>query len=255
MRETDVLFTGTNMCMDNLSKMIRELPPVWNSLATEWIECVLANRKLTFEAALDEVLKNRNMTLDDAGFAAAATHIGELVTSFIRCYTREEIMRYLMNSDIDVTIHGMNWDVVYEEEGRPVNVHIKKEIGYLETPGLYKRSKILLNVMPWFKDGYHDRVATGLMSGTAVFTTGSKYLHEIYESENDDTREIWFYDEDHPERIPEQLNEMLRHPEKLQRSAVLGREKTEQTVTWKRSAEEIIRIVDEINGKYSTDQY
>ena len=39
-------------------------------------------------------------------------------------------------------------------------------------------ARIALNVMPWFKDGAHDRVFTAMLQGTAALTDDSRYLRE-----------------------------------------------------------------------------
>ena len=40
------------------------------------------------------------------------------------------------------------------------------------------RAKITLNVMPWFKNGAHDRVFNAMLNGSVSLTDGSVYLDD-----------------------------------------------------------------------------
>lgn len=45
-------------------------------------------------------------------------------------------------------------------------------------------AKVSLNVMPWFKDGAHDRVFNSILNGAVCVTDPSRYLEEeLHEGE------------------------------------------------------------------------
>ena len=47
------------------------------------------------------------------------------------------------------------------------------------------RAKISLNVMPWFKDGAHDRVFNSMLNGAVCLSDGSRYLDECLKDGED----------------------------------------------------------------------
>lgn len=74
-------------------------------------------------------------------------------------------------------------------------------------------SKISLNVMPWFKDGAHDRIFNSMCNGAVCITDHSKYLDEILTPDEN----ILFYDLKHMDKLPDIFAEALNDTKKLER--------------------------------------
>lgn len=60
-----------------------------------------------------------------------------------------------------------------------------------------------MNVMPWFKDGAHDRVFNSMLNGAVCFTDWSRYLTENLR----DGEDIFFYELDALECLPDMVQE------------------------------------------------
>ena len=60
-------------------------------------------------------------------------------------------------------------------------------------------SRLSLNVMPWFKDGAHDRIFNSMCNGAVCITDHSKYLDEILTPDEN----IIFYDLKQLDKLPE----------------------------------------------------
>ena len=80
-------------------------------------------------------------------------------------------------------------------------------------------ARIALNVMPWFKDGAHDRVFTAMLQGTVALTDDSRYLRE----ECRDGENICFYSLRALEQLPDQVVSLLEDPVRMAELAERGR--------------------------------
>jgi spore maturation protein CgeB len=74
-------------------------------------------------------------------------------------------------------------------------------------------SRLSLNVMPWFKDGAHDRIFNSMCNGAVCITDHSKYLDEILTPDEN----IIFYDLKQLDKLPEIFENALNDTDKLER--------------------------------------
>lgn len=80
----------------------------------------------------------------------------------------------LVDAGIQVDVFGKGWDEL--TCGHPENMILHPQTTSEECLKAIAASKISLNVMPWFKDGAHDRVFNSILNGTVSVTDTSKYL-------------------------------------------------------------------------------
>ncbi len=236
-REFDIVFTGGLFSLEDLENLMMEYPTDIRNLAFCMIEYMIDNRSVTNEEALKYALGVSGIEADaDAfrryGFLTAKTN------PFIRSYVREEQIRYLMAQGVKLDIFGDGWERV-DDRGNAV---IHSGVSYAESVELTAKSKISLNIMPWFKDGLHDRIPTSMLNGSAVVTDTSRYINENFVT-NGLGSELITFDISHPERTAEVLNAALSEPERLFEIAQRGRRKAEIFHTWEKRAEEFIKIV------------
>lgn len=78
-----------------------------------------------------------------------------VIDLYIRSYFRRKIICNLAENGIKVHIIGKDW----EKAGckKPENLVLLGQRDSLECLRYMKRSKVSVNIMPWFKDGVHDR--------------------------------------------------------------------------------------------------
>ena len=129
---------------------------------------------------------------------------------YVRHFVREEIMRFIVDSGVRIDIFGPGWERLGFD--RKKNVVLHDRVDYIESAKACTEAKLSLNIMPWFKDGLHDRIPTAMMNGSAVVTNSSRYINEIFKGEGDD---------------------------KLFQVAQRGRTNAINNMTWKNRAEEL----------------
>ena len=81
----------------------------------------------------------------------------------IRFYFRAEVIARLADSGIKVHTFGAGWDML--ECRHPENIITAGNVSSQECLDMISRSKISVNVMPWFKQGAHDRVFNSMLNG------------------------------------------------------------------------------------------
>jgi len=91
----------------------------------------------------------------------------------------------------------------------------------IDSPGCLKMladSRIALNVMPWFKQGAHNRVFNAMLCGTVSLTDSSVYLKEIIK----DGQQAVFYELNDWDGLSERVEYLLSHVSEAEEIAVSG---------------------------------
>ncbi len=170
----DVVFTASLFEIGEIERNIFSLPSAIQGIVLDTIDYLLFNRNISVEEGLFCVLEGKGIFCDNPDDHFAYSYATKIIYKYLRSYYREECIRYIMQSDIRLDIFGTGWDKL--EDAYSSNTYIHPTIPYYETAKLCQNSKVLFNVMPLFKDGSHDRIATAMLNCSAILTDHSKYL-------------------------------------------------------------------------------
>mgnify|MGYP001050369287 CR=1 FL=1 len=97
---------------------------------------------------------------------------------YIRTFYREQAVRTLADAGFKVHVFGKGWEKL--KCANPDNlIQNGRLIDSAACVRVIQNTKIALNVMPWFKDGAHDRIFTAMLNGAVSLTDDSIYLNEI----------------------------------------------------------------------------
>lgn len=149
-------------------------------IVNETIEFLLENPSETVEDRLEQMLIDNNIKLSDEElktFIHENVYIERKVSSFYR----EKLIETIAKSGVDLTIYGNGWK--NKEYVKLPNVHYEGFISPKEIITKIANSKIVINSMPWFKDGSHERIFNGIVNNAVVVTERNPYVNEIL-SEN-----------------------------------------------------------------------
>ena len=151
-------------------------------------------------------------------------------------FMNRRVLRILAESGLPLQIYGQDWERV--SWTRPANLAFSgKAVNSIDCVRAMARSKIALNVMPWFKDGAHDRIFTAMLQGAVPLTDDSRYLRENFK----DRDTLIFYRLDELEKLPIVVKELLKEPGQLYEIAVRAKALAGQSHTWRQRAE-VIRL-------------
>lgn len=199
------------------------------------IDFLLAHPDRTIESVIEEQLLQNGIHLPDEElrvFVSSCVYIERVVSS----YYREKIVGSVATAGIPLTIYGDGWGCC-DWINRP-NVHYGGRISPEDILLKMEDSKIILNTMPWFKDGSHERIFNAMLRGAVVVSETSSYLEEALPSD------AWVPFTLHPdcmENLAGQIKYMLSDNSVMQSIASAGYHHAATEHTWESRALELHR--------------
>lgn len=214
-RPIDVIFTGNYTPPGEFDQYIMRNGEEYAIFYNEIIDDLLSNPDQPDDAVIERhILKE----IPDADNRQLRKTIPNLIfiDTYIRFHFRGEVIRMLVDNGIKVHCIGSGWNKLCCRH--PENLTFTPGIlskGCLEA---IAQSKLSLNVMPWFKDGAHDRIFNSMLNGAVCVTDHSRYLDEILTP----NKNIVFYDLKQLEMLPFIVDGLLNdqmHMEQIQKDA------------------------------------
>ena len=233
-RTMDVIMTGNytppSFCEPHINWINEEYAAFYRGIINDLIE----NPNQTVEAA---ELKHceREMGKTPYDEIRIAMHRMIFIDLYVRNYWRGEAVKALVDAGITVDVFGKGWDELQCE--KPENLRIHPQTTSLACLEHLQHAKVSLNVMPWFKDGAHDRVFNSILNGAVCVSDKSKYLcEELAEGEG-----VCYYDLSELEKLPVIVQDLLQNEEKVQEILEKGKEKVRKSHTWDARAKQIVK--------------
>lgn len=201
-----------------------------------------------YQGIIDDLLVNPNQTVEHAELTACEREMGHtpydeiriamhrmiFIDLYVRNYWRGEAVKALVDAGITVDVFGKGWEELVCE--RPENLRIHPQTTSLACLQHLRHAKVSLNVMPWFKDGAHDRVFNSILNGAVCVSDRSRYLcEELKEGEG-----VCYYELGNLRQLPYIVQDLLQNENKMRDILANGIEKVRERHTWACRAEQLI---------------
>jgi len=235
-RHIDVLFVGSFIDYQKAREEWLAFPRSIVSVFEGILDCMLADETRGLEEAARCVLEGLGFYPNSKEFYRFFTHL-HLVDRFVRGYRRHQCLDILARSGLRVECYG-NWMEAKLDAGKKFT--IKPPIDMTETLAIVRQAKIVLNVLPGYIDGAHERIFTAMLGGAACVSDRSRFLEEEFV----DGQDILLYSHRNSGVLPEVLNTLIATPRKLREVAQNGREKTLHSHTWLERAKRLLTITE-----------
>lgn len=205
-RPIGLLFSGSYTPIDILLNEVYQVTEEGGlrDICFQMIDYMLMDSTMTIEEACLTALRDKGTNSSPRGLALILTQT-KAVDVYIRMCYRDRVVRTILEQGIEITVIGGGWDK--SDLFFYPNFHWISPIPFDETFQYMRKSKLILNVMPWFKAGTHDRIFNTLLSGACPVSDKSKWLEEKFKDKED----IAFYDLDNLEALPELIKELLQN--------------------------------------------
>ncbi|MBO5486459.1 MAG: glycosyltransferase family 1 protein, partial [Eubacterium sp.] len=197
---------------------------------------LLSQTSWTLEQAVETCLKEKGLILPEEDLRDTIRLFQDM-DGMLRSQVRANVVKTLADNDIKVHIYGEGWQFL---DCKQENLILHDRIPFDETIPLIADAKIVLNVMPWFKSGVHDRVYSAMLNECACLTDSSEYMNRTLT----DGEQAIFYSLEHLEELPDRVKGYLREPEKLKWIAHNGYEYAKDTQTWQYRAKQLLEIME-----------
>lgn len=206
-----------------------------------------------YRGIIDDLLAHPAQTVEEAALAHCEREMGKepndelrialhkmiFIDLYVRNYWRGLAVRTLVNEGITVHVVGKGWEEL-EDVTNPGNLIVHPQTDSQTCLRMLSESKVSLNVMPWFKDGAHDRVFNSILNGAVCVTDTSKYLcEELSEGEG-----VCYFTLEEIGRLPEIVRELLADEAQLRETLERGKKKVREKHTWAKRAETLAEWIE-----------
>lgn len=231
-REFDIIFTGNYTPPVTFERYMNRINEDYTAFYQHIVNELLTNTDMSMEQAME---KHMHLEIPDvseedlkAGMAAMI-----FIDLYVRFHFRGLVIKTLVDSGYIVHVFGKGWDLLPCEH--PENLICHGSINSYECICNMKNAKISLNVMPWFKNGGHDRIFNTMLSKSVCVTDESEFIKEQYSEGNDYIK----YSLSRINELPDKIAKILHDSKGSAEIAQNGYYKTKLAHTWKHRAEVI----------------
>lgn len=161
-----------------------------------------------------------------------------LADTYARAYFREKMLDVLFEAGQPVDLYGPNWEE-YAQKRQIDKKWVHPEISYEKTLEIQAEHGIVLNIMPWFKNGVHDRIFTAMAGHSVCLSDPSGYTRHTFSEGVDYVP----FELDHLEVLPELVKTLQADPVGTERIADSGWAAVQEKHLWGNRARELLQIL------------
>ena len=178
-RSIGILFTGTYTSFELVQRKLSGMNPDARRDVFEILSYMQADTNLTMEDAMTRFLETREKKIPDKIFRQFM-HYYHMADAAAAAWARDIVVRAILNAGIKLSVCGHGWNSLRRYDNTPYdNLEIIPEVTYHRSVDMAYDAMIILNVMPWFKDGIHDRVLTAAGHGAVILSDETSALNEL----------------------------------------------------------------------------
>lgn len=236
-RAYDIVFTGNYTPVEHLYREIDRQGAEYRTFYYEIMEDMKAHPAVSIDAVLETHIRRDVGEVSTEELRAAIAGM-VFIDICMRSYFRGEIIKSLVEEEIPVHVFGANWDKL-DCKKKEYLIPNGREVDSLTCARAIADARISLNIMPWFKDGAHDRVFTAMLQHTLSLTDDSRYLWEIATG----GKELVYYSLEQRELLPELARNLLAKPEACAQIAENGYRLAAEKHTWRQRAGTLAKYI------------
>lgn len=236
-RRYDVTMVGNYTPPCQFEKYITRIDDEYTEFYYGMIDDLLAHPMRTVEEVAEEHTRREIPEVTEEELKMLMSKL-TFIDLYVRFTTRGGAVKALADAGIKVNVFGGGWDRL--DCNKPENLIIGNS---LDSAGCLKKlcqSKISLNVMPWFRDGAHDRIFNSMLNGALCLTDGSVYLDEVLK----DKENCRIYSTADIDALPDIVYGLLANPAGLQETIDKGYNMAKAAHTWEHRAELLHDLIE-----------
>lgn len=242
----DVVFIGSSYDPESLRQYwLKTSSKPISDLLDAASEITLSRLEVPYWSAVQQAAKALQVELTEKNYRGLCT--------FVDIYTRGIDRLNLIKSIKSGSIHLFGgtisrpagpvrgWAQLLSKQS---NITFHPAIPFQESLEVLKQSKICLNSMPFFKNGSHERIFTGLGCGALPITTQNLWVKDQFV----EGEELVTYRSGKWDEVNSKVDHYLTH--EVERSAIVdrGRAKVMQHHTWDHRVSELIQGLNSLQS-------
>ncbi len=239
-RKIEVLFAGRYVdYMETLNSVEKiNQTPSYKAIQDNLMKRMLDYPEDTYEESVRYCVKHSDLDSDENSVVWLEIMYHVYRASYEKF--RQDMIAALLERGQKVTVCGRGWEKFQTPHRDLLTVLDDREYMIEDVVELMKNSKVVLNTVPVFRAGAHERIFTAMLSGAVCATDENEYLHEIFSQD-----EILFYSVKEPDKLAEKIQYILSHTEEAESMTVKAFVKAMKGYTWGKSAEDILALLND----------
>lgn len=236
-RSKDIVFTGNYTPPGKFDKYITRIDDEYTDFYRSIIKDLITHPDLGMDEVFEIHLIREMDNPSDEDLKLCMENM-IFIDLYVRFHFRGLVVKTLVDSGFKVHVYGAGWELL--ECTHPENLIIygpKNSLGCLEA---IADGKISLNVMPWFKDGAHDRIFNSMLNGALCLSDDSTWLRKNLK----DRTEIVYYSLSEIEKLPDIVEGLLKNPEYTGEIIQNGYRKAKALHTWECRAKLLNELIE-----------
>lgn len=240
-RDIDVLYAGglpRDVAAGYIPQNLNEICGINSEeLCDKVLTALITNTKCTLETAIENYFRKQQIEVADEQLLQYI-RLFRFLDVYAISYYRERAIKLLIENGIHVTLYGPGWEKC-EWISHP-NLEYHPNVPPEEILTLMGRAKIVLNSMPNFKNGSHERIFNGMLAGAVVVSDTSRYLEEEAEGKNF----LYLYELKKQHELPEMITHILEHPQDAKQMTERAYKVAVEHHTWQKRAQKIEEYIE-----------
>lgn len=237
-RKYDVSFFGTYKDPAETIKPLHHYNDSMKRLVHQLINEVYRNPERTMEDALDGLLKSLGVPASDEEFREILKEL-DFADEYLRNKKRHDVVEAVVRHGIKVDVFGTGWEK-FQDGGGCLRIH--EPLGFHDVLLEMAESKIVLNTMPLFTDGSHERIFNSMGAKCICFTDKSSYLDEIFQH----GEELFYFSMNELDKLPIMVKAVLRKEYDIESIIEKAYGSVMKKHLWKHRAKEILDCLDKM---------
>ena len=229
-RVYDLVFTANYVPLAPLAQKISMQEPEYRIFYQGILDDLLSDPLQSMDQVFERHIKEELGYVSDGELCGAMAGMA-VIDLYVRTYFRGEAVRTLAECGLKVDVFGAGWEELSCKKPQNIVRH-GGQVTSERCVEAVQNARLSLNLMPWFKDGAHDRIFTAMLQQTVALTDDSRYLREQFA----DGRELQYFSLKETAALPEIASALLRDTQVLEEMAVRGRKKALASHTWQQRA-------------------
>jgi hypothetical protein len=234
----DIVFTGNYTPPQTFDKHITRIDEEYTAFYHAIIDDLITHPERTMEEVFEFHIKKEMGEISEDELKLCMENM-IFIDLYVRFYYRGLVIKTLVDHGLKVHVFGKGWELLACKH--PENLIDGDYLNSLECLQKISQAKISLNVMPWFKDGAHDRIFNTMLNGALCLTDDSIYLREELQEDVN----VKFYSLSEVEKLPGIVTELLGRPDRMKEIIAAGYQRAVKSHSWDcraRILEQIIEI-------------
>jgi len=235
-RPYDVVFTGNYTPPSDFNKVIERINDEYTAFYMSIIDDFKTHTHMGMLEGIEKHLRRDVEDLTEEGIKENMPNM-IVIDLYVRHFFRGEVVKHLVDAGLKVACVGAGWDRLdCDHPENIINCKVSDSYGCLK---MISQGKISLNVMPWFKEGAHDRVFNSMLNGAVCFTDWSQYFQDHLHQGED----IMIYELDELDCLADSMRDLLADRPRWEAMQKAAYQTAAKCHTWAHRAEVIHREI------------